>query len=737
MEQQSQSAPIPRANGDKPSLLTRAIQYWETGQYREAAAWLNEWITTHPHDADALALLSHVLLLDEKIDEALNLVYRAQAIAPKLPPVQRALARILLKKRRVEQAFTAAQFAYQGAPEDPENWLVLAAVLSAKRRDNEAITLLDQTLNVRPTYAEAYANRAVIRMRAKDVSGALRDAEQAFAIKPHLPQLLALIATLRYQTGDLTGAIAALERVHAQEPDNVRYMVDLGELLRKSKQVNEALTILKEAVDQAPENADAWTNFGIALQESGRVGEAKAAYNKALAISPTSAEIANSLGALAADEEDWKEALNYFERALGLKPEDASILCNRAAALERRERVKEAEESCRKALELEPNLVSALELLGQIERDFGNFDKAQQLFGKALEIQPGHPTVWAQLTSLRKMTLNDRQWLETAERITKTPQTTTKEKVRMLYAMGKYCDDVKDYTKAFVFIKQANDSKKSLVRRYEREYQTELVDRIICGYQKSALIKRHDGANESMRPLFIVGMPRSGTSLLEQIIASHPSAVGAGELLFWSDVIERLGLRVLNPAFTSELVTALATECLGNLDYYSREALRVVDKMPGNCFWLGLIHIVFPNARILHSKRNPVDTCLSMYFQNFRDDAHAYSYDLEDLAHYYREYHRLMVHWRNVFPPKAMLDVPYEAVVDDAVGWSRRIIEFIGLDWDESCLNFHKTERRVGTASNWQVRQPLFKTSKERWHNYEQFVEPLLPLLELHDTNGV
>ena len=405
--------------------------------------------------------------------------------------------------------------------------------------------------------------------------------------------------------------------------------------------------------------------------------------------------------------------------------------------LERRGRINEAATSCRKALELEPNLVSGLEILGQIECDFGNFDKAQQLFGKALEIQPGHPTVWAQLTALRKMTLDDQQWLETAETITKRPQTTVKEKVGLLYAMSKYCDDVNDYNKAFAFSKQANDTKKSLTRRYEPKYQTELVDRIICGYQKSVLMKRHDGASESMRPLFIVGVPRSGTSLLEQIIASHPAACGAGELPFWSDVIERLGPRVLNRAFTSELVTALATECLANLDHYNREALRVVDKMPGNFLRLGLIHIVFPNARIIHSKRNPVDTCLSMYFKNFRDRAHAYSYDLEDLAHYYRQYDRLMAHWRNVLPPNALLEVPYEALVDDHVGWSRRIIEFIGLDWNERCLNFHKTQRRVGTASNWQVRQPLFKTSKERWRNYEQFVGPLLPLLELHDTNGV
>lgn len=170
-------------------------------------------------------------------------------------------------------------------------------------------------------------------------------------------------------------------------------------------------------------------------------------------------------------------------------------------------------------------------------------------------------------------------------------------------------------------------------------------------------------------------------------------------------------------------------DCLANLAKYSPEALRVIDKMPGNFYHLGFIHAAFPKARILHAMRNPVDTCLSIYFQNFKQ-SHDYANDLDDLVHYYREYRRLMAHWRAVLPAEVFMEVPYEAVIEDQEGWSRRIIEFIGLEWDERCLNFHETQRRVGTSSNWQVRQPIYTTSRERWRNYAEWIGPLLTLRE-------
>jgi len=235
--------------------------------------------------------------------------------------------------------------------------------------------------------------------------------------------------------------------------------------------------------------------------------------------------------------------------------------------------------------------------------------------------------------------------------------------------------------------------------------------------------------NTSSRPIFIVGMPRSGTSLAEQILASHPQVFGAGELPYWKTASLRVGTAALQNGSCEAVLRQLADEYLRLLTDLSPDAARVVDKMPGNFAHLGMIHAALPSARIIHMRRNPIDTCLSIYFQNFHI-AHSYANDLADLAHYYHQYLRLMEHWRSVLPQEVILEVPYEALVDDQETWSRNMVDFVGLPWDAACVDFHQTNRNVSTFSKWQVRQKISRASVERWRNYEPFVGPLVQLSE-------
>ena len=233
-----------------------------------------------------------------------------------------------------------------------------------------------------------------------------------------------------------------------------------------------------------------------------------------------------------------------------------------------------------------------------------------------------------------------------------------------------------------------------------------------------------------MKPVFVVGMMRSGTSLAEQIIASHPAAIGAGELQFWNDAVRVHEALIRRGELGEPIRKQLAEGYLRTLAGYSVDALRIVDKTPVNSDYLGVIHSVFPNARIIYMRRDPIDTCLSCYFQQF-SPALPFTMDLRDLAHYYRQHWRLIEHWRAVLPPGAILDVPYAELVADQEGWSRKILDFVGLEWDERCLDFHKTKRPVVTASYWQVRQKIYNKSVERWRNYEKFINPLLDLRDL------
>jgi hypothetical protein len=238
--------------------------------------------------------------------------------------------------------------------------------------------------------------------------------------------------------------------------------------------------------------------------------------------------------------------------------------------------------------------------------------------------------------------------------------------------------------------------------------------------------------------VFIVGMLRSGTTLAEQILASHPQVSGAGELMFWGEKLAAATARARNQAAREirgdDGLAAATADYLGLLqrasaDGVRADAARVVDKMPTNFLSLGLIHAALPRARIIHMRRNPVDTCLSIYCQHF-EAANTYANELEDLAHYYREYCRLMRHWRTTLPAEALIEVPYEGLTEDLEGWTRRMLEFIEVPWDPRCLDFHTTTRTVVTASKWQVRQPIDRRFVQRWRNYEEFVQPLIPLLQ-------
>jgi hypothetical protein len=225
----------------------------------------------------------------------------------------------------------------------------------------------------------------------------------------------------------------------------------------------------------------------------------------------------------------------------------------------------------------------------------------------------------------------------------------------------------------------------------------------------------------------VVGMMRSGTSLTEQIIAAHPAAKGAGELSFWNQAVQERSSDIRQGLLAETARKQLAQAYLRALASQGGDARRIIDKAPINSDYLGIIHSVFPNARFIYMRRDPVDTCLSCYFQKF-SIALNFTMDLQDLAHYYKEHRRLMAHWRAVLPPGTILDVPYEELISDQEGWSRKILDFVGLDWDPRCLDFHLIDRPVATASYWQVRQKIYKGSVQRWRNYESFIKPLLAL---------
>jgi tetratricopeptide (TPR) repeat protein len=491
--------------------------------------------------------------------------------------------------------------------------------------------------------------------------------------------------------------------------------------------------------------------------------EAMACYQEVLALDPRSTVACNNLGAALWGLGRYDEAEQQFRRAIGIKRGYADAHCNLGTMLRLRGRLLESEASLRHALNLKPTYidaqlslsatllllsrwrdskallesvlrraprnVTALVGLARIAGPEGRISEAESLLKRAIEIDPQASAAWAGLVWLRKMTSADRAWLERAEQIAGGGLAPLEE-AEIRYAIGKFCDDTGDFKRAFRSYRRANELQKMAAQPYDREARTRFVDDMQRAYPAAMLSGPQPGASDSDRPIFVVGMPRSGTTLVEQIVASHPAVRGAGEFGFWSDAMRRNESAARHGFVDEPLRRTLAAGYLRALQARCADAQRVVDKTPFNADYLGVIHAVFPNARVIYVRRSPIDTCLSCYFQQFSADLD-FAMDLADLAHYCREHERLMAHWRGALPGGTLLDVSYEELTAAQENMTRRILDFLGLEWNERCLNFHETERTVMTASFWQVRQEMYRRAGTRWHNYKEFVGPLLSLGDL------
>jgi tetratricopeptide (TPR) repeat protein len=487
-----------------------------------------------------------------------------------------------------------------------------------------------------------------------------------------------------------------------------------------------AIETFQELLAIDSRHALANNNLGAALCKVGRYEEAEIHFRRALNADPNLAESSNNLGNILRWKGMLGDAEAFIRRALQLNPRYLGARINLGLTLSFLGRLREAKGQFAKVLKAAPRDADALHGMGHLAAVEGRFEEAETFFKRALAANPGMASALSGIVSLRKMTAADSAWLTQAEEsIAKGLAPLDEADVR--FAIGKYYDDLGDFARAFENYRRGNELQKMVAVPYDRIQRSSFVDETIRSYTPEFVSTVHAGSSTSNKPILIVGMPRSGTSLVEQIIASHRSVKGAGELFFWADWIQAHKSEAVQGRVSESMRSTLAKDYLRDLERHSSEAAHVVDKAPLNSEYLGLIHSVFPNARVIHMQRDPIDTCLSIYFQRFSAGLN-FSMDLSDSAHFYAEHQRLMTHWHAVLPAGTILKVPYAELVADQETWTRKVIEFLGLDWDERCLEFTTTDRAVVTASYWQVRQKIYKNSVARWRNYEKFIGPLREL---------
>ncbi|TIN19404.1 MAG: tetratricopeptide repeat protein [Mesorhizobium sp.] len=509
---------------------------------------------------------------------------------------------------------------------------------------------------------------------------------------------------------------------------------------------------------------DALLKQAYAFQQAKRLDEAQDLCLRVLERTPNHPLALYILGTIYLGYDD-ERALRYFARAVGEEPKNPYYHLSLGEAYVKVSEYAPAIKHMQYALELQPGLIEALCALGRTYTAFDKPDMALPLYEKALKINRDHPKVRAGLASalsgLGRMdeaaaylkqaiarrigvpaAYNDlvqtRNFTEEPEEFQSilrelgNPKLGSEGAQQLHHAAGKVLNDLKRYDEAFDHF---NKAKQASGQSFDIDLYRRWVDSMIETVTPDFLAARVGYGNPSEAPVFVVGMPRSGTTLTEQICASHPDVHGAGELSKLSRVANAIGLKTSSAgdlyqpitSITEDLSRILAEEHLSYLRERAPAALRVVDKTPHNFELIGLIGLLFPNARIIHCRRDAIDNCVSCFVLNF-SEAHSYNTDLNTLGLYYREYDRLMRHWNEVFPG-LIFENRYETLVDDQEAQSRRLIDYLGLPWDDACLRFFDRDGSVNTPSRWQVRQPIYKSSVKRWKNYENEIQPLIQSL--------
>ncbi len=604
----------------------------------------------------------------------------------------------------------------------------LASRLYEQGRLAEAEPLLRGLVAANPRDARSMQLLGLIAWKQGRQKEAVALLQQAAALAPDNPAVLSNLGAILYSLGSMAPAERALRRALELQPKFADALCNLGNVLRSKGDIAGAFAVSARAAEAAPDMAAAHNNLGIAHFMHGRMAEAVKCYRRALEIDPEFPEVHNNLGNALAELEQDDEAIEALQKAVKLNPGFAPAQSNLGKLLIRKERLTEARAHLMKALSLDPDFAGAYHNLGVLYAVEGAFAESEACCQKAIALDGGLYMAYAGIARSRKMTADDTPMIERLERMVEEKKSMpVDERSHLYFALGKAYDDLGSHAQAFARYRKGNDLERDRRERFNRAGLETQMTRLIERFTPEFFQRYRHAGNDSDQPILIVGMMRSGTSLVEQILASHPQAYGAGELIYWAHEDRRLRPELKEPDVAD--VADVATRYLEHLRGFSPDARRITDKMPHNFLHLGLVRLAFPNARIIHTRRNPVDTCLSIYFQNF-PAPHPYAYDLHDMVEFYRLYRRIMRHWQSVIPADRMIEVDYEDMVADQEGQTRRLLEFCGLPWDDACLSFQDNKRIVRTASSWQVRQPMYRSSVARWKRYETFIGPLAALLE-------
>lgn len=653
-----------------PDLMSKAVGFHQSGALAKAEKLYKRILKTEPGNADALHLSGLVAHQLGRHPRAIQLINRAIRQNGAQSTFHTNLANIFNQLGKCGEAEAACRRALALNADDADAYNALGQALAAQGRPGDAVDAYQSAVRLNPAHITARIN----------------------------------LASQQAGTGDMAAAVVSLEAVLAE----------------------------------APSHPLAMSNLATILRSLGRLDEAEGYCRKAIALDPDFAKAIHGLGMIQSTRGQLTAAAGNFERAYELTGDTGETLLNLATVYAAQSKFDEAIALFEETLTDNPNSTKAYFNMGVCYSEKGDMVSAVACFHRALEFDPRNIEAYYSLGTSGKDVLSP-DHLQNLALLSGAPNLTPEEQVKVEFALAAQAERQGATGPAFSFYLKGNDIRRRTLAARGQKFMPEIYERtaenIETLFTPAYFAGKADQGIDSERPVFIVGMPRSGTTLAEKIASSHGQAAGAGErsdiLLYVENLVRVAGEGALFPDVVdkqpSEDLQQFAGEYLSRLNEVDSEAPRIIDKMPANFMYLGLIAIMFPQAKIIHCKRDPRDTGLSCFFQNFVHD-HPWSCDLGDIGVYYRTYERVMAHWQKVLPIP-ILDLHYEDVVRNQEAASRKMIDFLGLAWDPRCLDFHRTEGAVRTASKWQVRQPIYTKSVGRWKEYEPYLAPLLQAL--------
>ena len=549
---------------------------------------------------------------------------------------------------------------------------------------------------------------------------------------PSHAEAIHLLGIISHRIGQHDQAMNYLRQAITHKPKEPSFYSNFGAILQASGKPTLAIELLQEALGLGLELPEIHYNLARALYDECRYEEAIQSYTKALQLKPNYAQAHNNLGMTLKKQNRLAGALECFQKAYQCDHRMAEAYYNAALLYAQQDQSDEAIEHFQHALRLRPRYADAVAGQASIYAKKGQWDRAAESLEPFLEGPNVNVNVALEFAKLAGRRKRQQEAVRLLEQILSARALPHAKRQAAHFCLGKLYDELGAYTQAFAHFQQGNDSSP---RTFDPGKHEQAISELIQVFSRENMPLYPQSRSSTDLPIFIVGMPRSGTSLVEQILASHPDVYGAGELKEIHRLVHSLPAMVGSgdgypgsiKQMSQEVLEHVAREYSNKLAAHAPDAKRITDKLPQNYLHLGLIALAFPKAAVIHCTRDPLDTCLSCYFQNFLS-GQVYAFSLRDLGAYYRAYERLMTHWSAVLEIP-MLQVRYEELVQNTERVSRTMLEFSGLEWDENCLRFYETKRDVVTGSYDQVRQPIYKTSLGKSKHYEQFLGPLVEAL--------